>query len=112
MGIQNFKRDLLKTAKCDLSTFAKTCFNYEQCQLQLKKLIKHMDQYKAGPQLGGGAKGGGAPLNKNFAPQTTQQAHPNSPFPCSSFKMVEFFFFGNQQRTQRKVDQIGAMTFF
>ena len=26
--------------------------------------------------------------------------------------MVAFFFFGNQQRSRRKVDQIGAMTFF
>ena len=26
MEIENFKRDLLKIAKCDLSTFAKTCF--------------------------------------------------------------------------------------
>ena len=26
MKVYNFKRDFLETAKCDLSTFAKTCF--------------------------------------------------------------------------------------
>ena len=56
------------------------------------------------PQLWG-AKGGSAPLNKNFAPP------PKLPFPCGSFRMVAFFF-GNQQRTRRKVDRIGAMTIF
>ena len=48
-------------------------------------------------------------LNKN-SPQTAQHAHPNFPYPCSSFKVVAFF--GNQPRPWRKVDQIVAMTFF
>ena len=56
-----------------------------------------------------GGKRGQRPLNKN-SPQTAQHAHPNFPYPCSSFKLVAFF--GNQQRPWRKVDQIGAMTFF
>ena len=35
MEILNFRRDLLKTVKCDLSTFAKTCFNYDECKLRV-----------------------------------------------------------------------------
>ena len=40
-----------------------------------------------------GAKGGGAPLNK-APPQkkTAQHIHPNFRYPCSSFKMVTFFW--------------------
>ena len=58
-----------------------------------------------------GAKGDGAPLNKNFAP------HPNCPAcpPKLLFSLRQFqdggYFFGNQERTRRKADQIGAMTF-
>ena len=47
---------------------------------------------------------------KQKFPQTAQHAHPNFPYPCSSFKVVAFF--GNQPRPWRKVDQIVAMTFF
>ena len=47
----------------------------------------------SGPLLGGGgAKGGGAPQNKTSPPQTAQHTHPNFRYPCSSFKMVAFFF--------------------
>ena len=62
-----------------------------------------------GPQLQG-AKGGGALLNKNLPPTKL----PSMPTQTSlSLAAVSrwWLFCGNQQRTRRKVDQIGAMTF-
>ena len=48
-------------------------------------------KHVSGPLLGG--EGGGAPLTKLPLPQTAQHSHPNFRYPCSSFKMVSFFFF-------------------
>ena len=67
-------------------------------------------KHVSGPLLGGGeAKGGGAPLNN---PQKNCPAYP----PKLLLPLQQFqdggFFFGNQPRPQRKVDHIGAMTFF
>ena len=58
-----------------------------------------------------GTKGGGTPLNKNFAPIKL----PSMPAQTSlSLAAVSrwWLFFENQQRTRRKVDQIHAITFF
>ena len=52
-----------------------------------------------GPKLrGGGAKKGGAPLNKNF-----QHAHPKSPFPCGCFKKATFFWNRKVGNTQNNI---------
>ena len=68
---------------------------------------------RTGLQLGWG-KNSGAPLKKNFAPLKCLACPAKLPFPCSSFKMRALFletnrklflFFGDQQRTRRKVDQ-------
>ena len=59
----------------------------------------------------GGQKGAAPSKAKLSLPQTAQHTHPNFRYPCSSFKMVAFFFW-NQPRPRRKVDHIGAMTFF
>ena len=66
---------------------------------------------QGGYRGGGGKRGRRPPLNKTPASQTALHIHPNFRYPCSSFKMVANFF-GNQPRPRRKVDKIGAMTFF
>ena len=65
----------------------------------------------SGPLQGGGQEWAAPPKTKLLPPQTAQHTHPNFRYPCSSFKMVAFFC-GNQPRPRRKVDHIGAMTFF
>ena len=63
----------------------------------------------SGPLLGAGAKGGGAPLNKT--PPNCPAYPPKLLLPLQQFQDGGFFF-GNQPRPRRKVDHIGAMTFF
>ena len=56
-------------------------------------------------------KGAPPPQTKIPPHQTAQHAYSNSRFPCGSFILVSFFF-EDQQKTRKKVDQFGAMTFF
>ena len=59
---------------------------------------------RSGPQL----RRGGA--NKNFALLKLLSMPPKLPLPLRHFQNGDFFI-GDQQRTQRKLDQVGAMTF-
>ena len=54
---------------------------------------------------------GAAPLKQKFLPPNCPACLPKLPFALRQFQ-GDIFFFGNQQRTRRKVDQFGAMTFF
>ena len=56
----------------------------------------------------GGSKRGQLPLNKSFAPLKFPAC---PPFPLRPLQESNFFF-GDQQKTRRKVHQFGAMTFF
>ena len=59
---------------------------------------------RSGPQL----RRGGA--NKNFAHLKLLSMPPKLPSPLRHFQNGDFFI-GDQQRTQRKLDQVGAMAF-
>ena len=50
------------------------------------------------------------PQTKISAPQTAQHA-PQTPLSLRHFQ-DDGFFIGDQQRTRRKLDRVGAMTFF
>ena len=59
-----------------------------------------------------GSQGGGALPNNNFAtPQTAQHAS-QTPLTLAAYFQDGGFFFGDQQRTRRKLDRVNAMTFF
>ena len=64
----------------------------------------------SGPQLGG-VKRGRRPPKQKFRPLNLPACPPKLPLPSRLFEK-EALLIGNQQRTRRKVDQYGPITFF
>ena len=63
----------------------------------------------SGPQLGG--KGGGTPSNKILHPPKPASTSPQTGLSLAAVLKRWLLFSGDQQRTCRKVEQFGAMTF-
>ena len=79
-----------------------TCLSF----IVLNNFLRHV----SGPLLGG-EKGGGAPQNKTPPPKLPSILTQTFATLAAVSKWL-LFFCGNQPRPRRKVDHIGAMTFF